>query len=158
MSHKHNNSDSHVIYYATELMNGDRWYNYAMIDFITDNGDTKCCPAKILGFIRYKKTLGIPTPQFIQDECLTIEEIKWNNFSDNSLYIVVHVASDYLTLDRLQDDFASKFTLGYVRSKGWMYSWSVVCFSKLLRNRHWHQNIVLYFTKKRLGDIFQFAH
>ena len=76
MYHKHDNCDNPVIYYATELMNGERRYDYAMIDFITDTGDTKCCPAKILGFIRYNKTSGIPTPQFIQDECLTIDEIK----------------------------------------------------------------------------------
>ena len=38
------NTDKKVIYYATELMNGNRHYDYALIDFVGDDGSTQSCP------------------------------------------------------------------------------------------------------------------
>ena len=51
-----------VIYYASELKNGQKWYNYALIDFVDNDGATKSCFALMLGFIQYDITLVIPTP------------------------------------------------------------------------------------------------
>ncbi len=51
-------------YYANEYMNGQKRYDYAMIEFVSDDGTVATCPAMILGFVRYNITLGIPTPQF----------------------------------------------------------------------------------------------
>ena len=62
------NSDDTIKYYATEYMNGDKRYDYAMINFISDEGITATCQSKILGFVRYNITKGIPTPQFSGDE------------------------------------------------------------------------------------------
>jgi len=45
-------NDKKVVYYATELMNGSRHYDYALIDFVGDDGSTQSCPSLILGFIR----------------------------------------------------------------------------------------------------------
>ena len=37
-------TDEKVIYYATELMNGTKRYDYALIDFVGDDGSTQSCP------------------------------------------------------------------------------------------------------------------
>ena len=37
-------------YYATEYMNGEKRYDYAMIDFLSDDGLSATCPAMILDF------------------------------------------------------------------------------------------------------------
>ncbi len=104
------------IYYATELMNGHKRYDYALIDFISDDGVTTSCPSLILGFVKYDLTLGIPTPHFIDDEELSLVDIQQNMYLDNSLYVVVHSASDYLPFEQLQNEFVSTFVLGDVMS------------------------------------------
>ena len=107
-------TDKKVIYYATELKNGHKQYDYALIDFEGDEGITECCPSLILGFIRYDITLGIPTPQFIHEDELSLLDIQQNMCIDNSLYAVVHSASDYLPFEQLQHKFVSTFVLGDV--------------------------------------------
>jgi len=107
-------TDKKVIYYATELKNGHKQYDYALIDFEGSDGITECCPSLILGFIRYDITLGIPTPQFIQEEELSLLDIQQNMCTNNSLYAVVHSASDYLPFEQLQHEFVSTFVLGDV--------------------------------------------
>jgi hypothetical protein len=54
--------DNSVIYYTTEYMNGKKPYDNAMIDFVSDEGITETCPAKILGFVKYNTTTVIPMP------------------------------------------------------------------------------------------------
>ena len=56
-------SEDSIKYYASEYMNGAEQYNYAMINFALDDGETATCPAKILGFVRYNITSGVPTPK-----------------------------------------------------------------------------------------------
>jgi hypothetical protein len=63
-----NESDNSVKDYANETMNGQKRYDYAMIEFVSDDGTIATCPAMILGFVRYNITLGIPTPQFTGEE------------------------------------------------------------------------------------------
>ncbi len=46
-------------YYANEYMNGQMRYDYAMIDFVSDDGTIATCPAMILGLYD-NITLGIP--------------------------------------------------------------------------------------------------
>jgi hypothetical protein len=53
-------------------MNGNRQYNFAMIDFLLDDGDTATCQAKILGFVRYNITSGIPMPHISGNDGLNI--------------------------------------------------------------------------------------
>jgi hypothetical protein len=103
-----------VIYYASELKNGQKWYNYALVDFVDNYGTTKSCPALMLGFIRYDITLRIPTPQFIHKDKLSLLDIQQNMSIDNSLYVVVHTASDYIPYEQLQHEFVSTFVLGDV--------------------------------------------
>jgi hypothetical protein len=107
-------TDKKDIYYATELKNGHKKYDNALIDFEGDEGNTECCPSLILGFIRYDITLGIPTPQFIHDDELSLLDIQQNMCTDNSLYAVVHSTSDYLLFEQLQHEFVSTFVLGDV--------------------------------------------
>ncbi len=107
-------TDKKVIYYATELMNGHRQYDYALIDFISDDGDTKLCPSLILGFIKYDLMSGIPTPQFINEEEMSLVDIQQNMYINNSLYVVCHFASDYLPFEQLRDKFILSFVLGNV--------------------------------------------
>ena len=61
-------TEKRVIYYASELKNGQIRYDYALIDFVDNDGATRSCPSLILGFIRYGITLGIPTPQFTHED------------------------------------------------------------------------------------------
>jgi hypothetical protein len=43
-------SDNSVKYYASEYMNGQKMYDYAIIEFVSDDGTIATCPAMILGF------------------------------------------------------------------------------------------------------------
>jgi hypothetical protein len=103
-------SEDSIKYYATEYMNGGKRYDYAMIDFVLDDGDTATCPAKILGFVRYNITNGVPTPQGAGTDDDHIDGC------DQNIYVVVHTASDYVSLEQLQNDFVSYFTLGNVET------------------------------------------
>jgi hypothetical protein len=107
-------ADKKVIYYATELKYGQKQYDYAMIEFEGNDGNTTSCPSLILGFVRYDITLGIPTPQFIHEDELSLLDIQQNMCIDNTLYAVVHSASDYLPFEQLQHEFVSTFVLGDV--------------------------------------------
>jgi hypothetical protein len=40
-----------VKYYAIEYMNGQKRYDYAMIEFVSNDGTIATCPAMILGFV-----------------------------------------------------------------------------------------------------------
>ncbi len=45
-----NASDNSVRYYANEYMSGQTRNDYAMIEFVSDDGSIATCPAMILGF------------------------------------------------------------------------------------------------------------
>ena len=100
--------DSMVIYYASENMNGKQRYDYAMINFNDEMGQINTCPAKILGFIRYNLTTDIPTPHVVDND----DDSGLSD--DNHTYAVVHAASDYVSLDDLQNKFVIPFQLGDV--------------------------------------------
>jgi hypothetical protein len=95
-------------------MNGQKRYDYAMIEFGSDDGTIATCPAMILGFVQYNITLGIPTPQFTGEDGLTLNTIQKNMAVDNNLYVVVHTASDYVSSEQLEKEFVSSFILGDV--------------------------------------------
>ena len=79
-------------------MNGQKRYDYAMIDFVSDDGTIATCgPALILGFVQYNIILGTPTPQFTSEEELSLYTIQKNMAVDINLYVVVHTASDYVS-------------------------------------------------------------
>ena len=44
-----NASDNSVKYYANEYMNSQKRYDYAMTEFVSDDGTIATCPAMILG-------------------------------------------------------------------------------------------------------------
>jgi hypothetical protein len=46
-----NASDNSVKYYANKYMCGQKRYDYAMIEFVSDNGTIATCPAMILRFV-----------------------------------------------------------------------------------------------------------
>ena len=58
--------------------------------------------------------LGIPAPQFIHEDKLSLLDIQKKMSIDNSLYAVVHSASDYIPYEQLQHKFVSTFVLGDV--------------------------------------------
>ena len=93
-------------------MNGEKRYDYAMIDFLLDDGLSATFPAMILGFLQYNITLGIPTPHFSDEEGQSLHTIQDNMAVNNNLYVVVHTTSDYVSIERFQDEFVSSFTLG----------------------------------------------
>ncbi len=67
-----NASENSVIYYANEYMKGQKRYDYALTECASDDGTIATCPAIILGFVQYNITLGIPKPQLIGEEELTL--------------------------------------------------------------------------------------
>jgi hypothetical protein len=101
-----------VKYYANEYMNCQKRYDYAMIEFVSDDGNIATCPARILGFVRYNITLGIPTPQFTGKEKLSLNTKQENMAVDNNLYVVVHTASDCVSSEQMEKEFVSTFILG----------------------------------------------
>jgi hypothetical protein len=46
-----NTSDNSVKYYVNSYMNSQKRYDYAMIEFVSDDGTIATCPAMILGFV-----------------------------------------------------------------------------------------------------------
>ncbi len=79
-------------------MNGGKRYDYEMINFVSDEGITETCPSKILGFVGYNITKGIPMPQFSGNEELSSTTTRDNHTVDNNLYVVVHTASNMTSL------------------------------------------------------------
>jgi hypothetical protein len=80
-----NVSANSVKYYANDYMNGQKRYDYAMIEFVLDDGAIATCPAMILGFVQCNITLGIPTPQLTGEEELSLNTIQKNMAVDNNL-------------------------------------------------------------------------
>ncbi len=109
-----NASDNSVKYYANKCMNCQKRYDYAMIEFVSVGRTIVTCPAMILGFVGYNIKLGIPTPQFIGEEELSLNTIQGNMAVDNNLYVVVHTALDYVSSEQLETEFMSLFILGDV--------------------------------------------
>jgi hypothetical protein len=103
-----------VKYYANEYMNGQKRCDYAMTEFVSDDGTIATCPAMILGFVQYNITFGILTPQFTGEEELTLNTIQENMAVDNNLYVVAHTASDYVSSEQLEKESVSSFILGDV--------------------------------------------
>jgi hypothetical protein len=89
-------------------------YEYAMIEFVSDDGTIATCPAMILGFVQNNITLGILTPQFTGKEELSLNTIQENMAVDNNQYVVVHTASDYVSSEQLEKEFVSSFIRGDV--------------------------------------------
>jgi hypothetical protein len=119
-----NASDNSVKYDVNEYMNGQKRYDYAMIEFVSDDGTIVTCPAKI--------TLGIPTPRCTGEEELSLNTIEENMAVDNNQYMVVHTASDYVSSEQLEKEF---FVIIHpwrcyelcVHCQGWSNSWITVC-------------------------------
>jgi hypothetical protein len=109
-----NASDNSVKYSANEYMNGQKKYDYAMIKFVSDDGNIATFSARILRFVQYNITLGIPTPQFTGEEELSLNTIQENMAVDNNLYLVVHSAADYVSGEQMEKEFVSSFILGDV--------------------------------------------
>jgi hypothetical protein len=120
-------SDYSVKCYATKYINGEKRYNYAMIDFLLDNGTLATCPAMILGFVRYNITLGIPTPHFTEEEELSLNTTQENMAVDNNLCVVVHTASKYVSMEHLEKEFVSLFTLGNIMNCVYIVKIEAIC-------------------------------
>jgi hypothetical protein len=56
--------------------------------------------------------LGIPTPHFSDEEGQSLHTIQDNMAVNNNLYVVVHTASGYVSIEQFQNEFISSFTLG----------------------------------------------
>ena len=97
-----NASDNSVKHYANKYMNSQKRYDYAMVEFVSDDGTIATCPAMILGFVRYNITLGFPTPQFTGEKELSLNTIQENMAVDNNIYMVVHLASDYVSNEQVE--------------------------------------------------------
>jgi hypothetical protein len=61
-----------------------------MVQFENVDGSLATCLAKIISFVWYNKTPGIPTLHFLDSMGLMLQEIFAKNKVDNHLYTVVH--------------------------------------------------------------------
>ena len=84
------------------------------------------CPAKVLGFFKYADSGHIPTPFLIEEMGYSPEQIYREGLTDNSIYAVVHTASETVPWYNIMDDFVSSFYLGNV--KGCVYIVDIKCF------------------------------
>ena len=105
----------HTKFHANEYTHGGPWYDWCMIQFHQNDilASQSMSPAKIIGFVRYESR-GIPTPYLIQDEGVTLEEIEESNMEDETMYAIIHTASQWLTMDTLESEFSETFLLGDV--------------------------------------------
>ena len=108
------NCETSVKYYANEFMLGQPRYDFAMVKFVSEDNSIETCPAKVIGFIKYNVTRGIPTPHFSVELQQSVQERKANDDVDNHLYVVIHAASTYLSVSKLRKAFVSRFTLGNI--------------------------------------------
>jgi len=108
------NSEESVRYHANEYMHGESRYDYAMVKFLCDDNSINTAPAKIMGFLRYDRTPGVPTPHLSDSLKQSLEELEATNARDDQLYVVIHASSTYLSFDDLEEKFISKFILGDV--------------------------------------------
>ncbi len=76
---------------------------------------------------------------------------------DNNLYVVVHIASDYVSSEQLEKEFVSSFILGDVmnvctlsRLKQFMDHWLSLRIMVLLEKS---KQIILYLATKEMGAI-----
>lgn len=58
-------------------------------------------------FLTYDKMQGVPTPLFATDQEMLLCQIQQQNAYDDSLYVVVHSASIYLTLEMMKQEYVS---------------------------------------------------
>ena len=72
------------------------------------------CPAQILCFFKYKSR-GIPTPELI-DNNFSLADIKGQNRIDNTMYVVVHMDTSYVSWEELECLFVMQFTLGHPKN------------------------------------------
>jgi hypothetical protein len=72
---------------AIEYVSGGKRYDYAMVQFENDDESLATYPAKMIGFVHYDKTPGIPTPHFVDSIMgLGLQEIHAMNQKDHYLY------------------------------------------------------------------------
>jgi hypothetical protein len=71
--------------------------------------------------------MGIPTPQFTGEEKITSNTIQENMAVDNNLYVVVHIASDYVSSKQLEKEFVSLFILGDVMNCVYIVKVEAIC-------------------------------
>ncbi len=105
-----NASGNSVKYYANKYMISQKRYDYAMIEFVSDDGTVATCPAIILGFVQYNIRLGVHTLQFTGEEELSLNTIQENMAVDNNLYVVVHTASDYVSTEQLKRNLCHRLS------------------------------------------------
>jgi hypothetical protein len=66
---------------------------------LSDDGLSATYPAMILGLLQYNITLGFPTPYFSDEKGQSLHTIQDNMAVDNNLNVVVHTASDYVSIE-----------------------------------------------------------
>jgi hypothetical protein len=63
-----------------------------VIEFVSNDGTIATCPATLLGFVQYNITLGIPSPQFTDEEKLLLTTIqdKWMLTTTYTWWFILH--------------------------------------------------------------------
>ena len=120
--------EEHTLFHANEFLRGEKWYDWAMVQFEGDEDEPLedlLCPAKVLGFFKYADSGHIPTPFLIEEMGYSPEQIYREGLTDNSIYAVVHTASETVPWYNIMNDFVSSFYLGNV--KGCVYIVDIKC-------------------------------
>jgi hypothetical protein len=74
------------------------------------DGDAECesrkhCPARIMSFVRFT-TKNFPTP--CRPKCVGTS----HNTHDETVYAIIHTASNYLSWEKMDSEFICAFSLG----------------------------------------------
>ncbi len=97
-----------MLFHANAHVYGTARYHFCLVEFTEDFGGSKCtrlCPAQILGFVQFS------TPGFSIPGC-SEDDHRNGSIEDNSVFAIIHAASDYICLEQLSRDFICPFVLG----------------------------------------------
>jgi hypothetical protein len=94
-----------VLFHANAQVYGSARYHFCMVHFSDGNGDKQHCPARILSFVRFT-TKDFPTPN------CPIGNENMQERNDDTVYAVIHTASNYLSWEEIANKFICGFSLG----------------------------------------------
>ena len=97
--------DDKILFHANPSLYGADRYHFCMVHFSDGNGDKKHCPARILSFVRFT-TKDFPTPN------CPIGNENMHERNDDTVYAVIHTASNYLSWEEIAHKFICGFSLG----------------------------------------------
>ena len=109
---------SSPIFRCTEDYRGKPWYDWCMVSFLSGN-EYKLNPSKLLGFLKYDSSGGVPTKGLMEgyEGSITCKLTRMINIFDQNIvdptvYAVVHCTKEEMTMNDLINSFVKKVEFG----------------------------------------------